>query len=186
MKRFTAFVLACMLSLSAQAKEVEGVPLQDSLTIHGSKLQLNGAGVRSKFFIDLYVGSLYTVAAETDGENILSGKQPAAVRLNIISGLITSDKMVSTVQEGFETVTGGNVGPLQDRINDFLNVFNSEEIKKGDQFTLVSKPGVGVTAFKNDKEVALVNGDDFRKALFGIWLGNKPADKGLKKAMLGN
>ena len=186
MKRFTAFILACMLSLTTQAKVIEGVPLQNSLTVNGSSLQLNGAGVRSKFFIDLYVGSLYTQAKEKNGEAVLTGNEPAAVRLNIISGLITSDKMVGTVQEGFEAATGGHVAPLQEQINQFLNVFKSEAIKKGDQFTLVSKPGTGVTAFKNNKEVAVVEGDNFRKALFGIWLGNKPADKKLKKAMLGD
>ncbi len=186
MKRIVLFAITCLLSLGLQAKEVAGVQLQESLTIEGSTLQLNGTGIRSKFFIDLYVGSLYTPTPEKSGALILSGKQSAAVRLNILSGMITSERMVDTVQEGFETATGGQVAPLQDRINKFLAVFTSEAIAKGDQFTLVSEPGAGVVAYKNGKKETTVSGEDFRSALFGIWLGDKPADKKLKKAMLGN
>ena len=38
--------------------------------------------------------------------------------------------------------------------------------------------------YKNGKEVGVVEGLDFKKALFAIWLGEDPADDDLKEAML--
>ena len=182
----TSTVLALFLSFTVQAKEVGGVQLQPSITENGTILNLNGAGIRSKFFIDVYVGSLYTPRPESDAKSILDGKETAAVQLNIISGLISSDKMVETVEEGFKEATDGDVAPLRKRIDEFLNVFTRTEIKKGEVFTLVGEPGTGVITYRNGEKVAEVKGDDFRKALFAIWLGDKPADKKLKSKMLGS
>jgi len=43
-----------------------------------------------------------------------------------------------------------------------------------------------VKAFKNGKLLSTTEGEDFKKALFGIWLGASPVDSGLKTAILGN
>jgi hypothetical protein len=43
----------------------------------------------------------------------------------------------------------------------------------------------GVVVYKNKKELGTIQGLNFKKALFGIWLGKDPADSKLKKAMLG-
>ncbi|MTI15505.1 chalcone isomerase family protein [Sansalvadorimonas verongulae] len=185
MKRLAVLLCSLFFTFSVQAKELAGVTLAPSIKDADHSLQLNGAGVRSKFFMNLYVGSLYTSAPAKTSEVILDGKVLAAVRLDIISGMITSDRMVSTVEEGFMASTANNVAPLQERIDEFLAVFTQSEIKKGEVFTLVGKPGVGVIAYRNGKKAAEVKGDDFRKALFGIWLGDKPADRKLKAAMLG-
>ena len=46
-------------------------------------------------------------------------------------------------------------------------------------------PGKGVEAYKNGALASVTKGVEFKKALFGIWLGDKPAQKSLKKEMLG-
>jgi len=48
-----------IMSPVSNAKEIEGINMPESLEVAKSKLILNGAGVRSKFFMDLYVGGLY-------------------------------------------------------------------------------------------------------------------------------
>jgi hypothetical protein len=58
MRKVIVFVLV-MLSLSLEALELEGVKLPDTMQLGESELELTGAGTRSKFFMDLYVGSLY-------------------------------------------------------------------------------------------------------------------------------
>ena len=60
-----------------------------------------------------------------------------------------------------------------------------ENLKKGDSFTIANVPGMGVVVYKNGAKKGAVDGQDFKKALFGIWLSNNPADADLKKAMLG-
>ncbi|SHH28351.1 chalcone isomerase family protein [Ferrimonas marina] len=180
------FALVALLATTAPAKAetLSGVTLQPSIEVQDTNLNYYGAGVRSKFFMKLYVGSLYAEQSGLDANAILDTDGISAVRLNIISGMITSDRMIDTIEEGFDTASGGNVAPLRDRLDRFLAVFD-EAVEIDDQFTMVSIPGVGLEAYKNGQLLTLIEGDDFRRTLFAIWLGDKPADKKLKSQMLG-
>lgn len=185
MKKVTsALLLSLALVGSASAVTVEGVDVPEQLAANDSKLVLNGAGVRSKWFLDLYVGSLYVPQNQSDAKAIINADEPQAIRLNIISGMITSDKMTSATLEGFESSTNGNTAPVQAEIDKFMNVFK-EEIKEGDVFELVYVPGEGTQVYKNGEKKDTIAGMPFKKALFGIWLSDEPAQDDLKAAMLG-
>lgn len=177
-----AFIFLCGAVYAAPA--VSGVSIADSVLFDGTSYRLSGAGVRKKLVLKLYVGSLYSDREFRNEAEILEGPVSAVIRLDIISGLITSKLMAETVQEGFEKAMGGDTSALQPQIDSFIAVFN-EEIVKGDSFTFVSVPGKGVSAYKGERELKVINDDYFRKILFAIWLGKDPADKGLKKDMLG-
>ncbi|KEK27638.1 chalcone isomerase family protein [Shewanella xiamenensis] len=174
---------ALLFPLFTQAKEVSGVQVADSITLDAQALQLNGAGVRSKFFMDLYVGSLYVPTPSNTTAEVINAPV-AAIRLNITSGMITSEKMRDAIIEGFEYATADNTTDIQPQIDAFMALFK-DEIKQGDQFTLVANKSRGVTAYKNGQEQATIEGEMFRQALLKIWLGEKPAQASLKEAMLG-
>ncbi|MBW2637849.1 MAG: chalcone isomerase family protein [Deltaproteobacteria bacterium] len=176
-------VFFMMVSLCGAA-EVAGVSVSDSIKAGQDSLLLNGAGVRTKFFMDLYVGCLYVKEKGMDAGQIVAADAPMAIKMQIISGLITSDKMEKTTREGFVNATGGNTAPIQNEIDTFIAVFN-EKIEKGDVYDLIYVPGKGVETYKNGTYASITKGLDFKKALFGIWLGDKPAQKSLKKEMLG-
>tara|TARA_R110000824_G_scaffold33420_23_gene107088 strand:- start:1103 stop:1699 length:597 start_codon:yes stop_codon:yes gene_type:complete len=177
-------MLAATLSAPALALTVGGVDVPDTYTANSTELQLNGAGTRSKFFIDLYVGSLYVPKAQHDGNAVVDADEPQAITLHITSDMITSDRMTEATMEGFEASTGGDMAPIQSEIDQFMSVFK-EEIKEGDVFDLVYVPGEGVKVFKNSEQKGTVGDLEFKKALFGIWLSDEPAQKSLKKKMLG-
>ena len=63
--------------------------------------------------------------------------------------------------------------------------FYADPFKKGDEILLVYKPGVGTVFYKYKEKRGVISGPKFKKALFGIWLGDKPADKKLKLKLLG-
>lgn len=182
----TGILLAGSLLLigSASAKEISGIDVAEHIAIESTQLQLNGAGVRSKFFIDLYVGSLY-LPSTTDNITTILDAPTSAVRLNITSGMITSDKMRDAINDGFEDATDGNTDEIQTEIDAFMALF-IDEIKEGDQFTLATDKALGVTAYKNGEAQATIEGEAFRLALLKIWLGDSPAQNSLKNAMLGN
>jgi len=170
----------------AWAVDVEGVQIPESLDVEGGKLQLNGTGVRSKFFFDLYVGALYLVSPSPDAEHIIAADKPMAIRLHILSKLITSEKMEEATREGFVQATDGNTVEIQGRIEEFISVFQEEEIAKGDVFDLMYVPEQGVLTHKNAELLISVPGLDFKRALFGIWLSDDPVQKSLKQGMLGD
>jgi len=179
-----ALVATWFLTFNLSAKTIANIDVANNIDLAGQTLQLNGAGVRSKFFMDLYVGSLYTPSVVSDTQAVLDAPV-AVIRLNITSGMITSDKMHNAIIEGFEDATDGRIEPIQSQIDAFMALF-SDEIIEGDQFTLEAQKMFGVTAYKNGKPQATIEGEPFRQALLMIWLGDEPAQKSLKKAMLDN
>ena len=181
---FASLLLTAALSAPATALTVEGVDLPDTYSAMDTELKLNGAGTRSKWFMDLYVGGLYVPETIDDGQAIINADEPQAITLHIISGMITSDKMKSATMEGFENSTDGDLSAIQDDVDTFLDVF-SEEIEDGDVFDLVYLPGEGVRVLKNGEERATIGDLEFKKALFGIWLSDEPAQEDLKEKMLG-
>ncbi|UNY97700.1 chalcone isomerase family protein [Zhouia spongiae] len=168
-----------VIGINAQTK-VGDATLPNNITIKGSELKLNGAGVREKLWIDLYAGGLYLTGKSDNASQIIASEAAMCIKLHIVSGLVTQEKMIDAVTEGFENTTTGFASKNQ--IDKFISFFN-EEIVKGNIFDIYARGGQ-VTAYKNGELLGTVEGQGFKEALFGIWLSEKPADKKLKKAML--
>ncbi|MBB1268355.1 chalcone isomerase family protein [Shewanella sp. SR44-3] len=177
-----ALALLCSSSAFADTK-VGDVTLPDTLTVQEQVLQLNGAGIRSKFFMDLYVGSLFTLTKTDNAQAVVDSETPVVIQLNITSDMITSEKMTTAMNDGFKLATNGDTAPIASSISAFIAAF-AEPIKTGDKFTLVSIPGQGIINYKNDKQLSVTEGEVFRKAVLSIWLGEDPTDEDLKEAML--
>lgn len=185
MKKIFTLILLCSISiLSFSQEKISGIVPDKNITIEDKTLLFNGAGLREKFFLDLYVGSLYLVSKTNDPVKIINSDQPMAVTLHIVSGLITSEKMLNSMDEGFENATNGNISPISSEISAFKNAF-SEQIKEGDKFIVGYIPNVGTIVYKNGKKIKSIPGLAFKKAVFGIWFCNKPASENLKEGMLG-
>ncbi|NIP28227.1 MAG: chalcone isomerase [Phycisphaerae bacterium] len=184
-KQFAAIVLAVLvITAQGNAKEIGGVSMPESLKAGQTTLLLNGAGVREKFFIDVYVGGLYLKKRSQDPKEIIEANEPMAIRLHIVSSMLTSKKMEKATREGFKKATGGNIEPIKVQIDEFCSVFK-KEIKEDDRYDLIYVPGKGVEVYINGEYTSVTEGLAFKQALFGIWLSDKPAQKSLKKAMLG-
>lgn len=181
------FICFCssLFSLTMAQTVIEGKTFPNTLSTEKGDLVLNGGGVREKMWIDLYVAGLYLTAKSNNGAEITNADKEMAVRLHIVSSMINSENMSEAINEGFVKSTGGNTAPVKDKIDAFIKVF-AEPIKVDDIFKLVYLPGEGVKIYKNEVYKSTVSGLDFKKALFGIWLGNSPVSGSLKKGMLGN
>ena len=179
------FLTALLLPVSfTHATEMAGITLPDVFETPQAKLILNGAGIRTKFFLDLYVGGLYLQEKENQPDKIISAEAPMAIKLHITSSMITSKKMENATREGFENATDGNIAPIKSQIEEFIAVFK-EEIKENDVYDLIYNPATGVEVSKNGQLNSTIKGLPFKQALFGIWLSDKPAQKSLKQKMLG-
>ena len=183
-KWLALFLSLILFSGLATAEKVGGVSLPQTLTAGDQTLTLNGAGIRSKFFIKLYVSALYLQSKNNNATTVVENDAPMAIRLSIISSLINSKKMEKATREGFENSTHGNTQPLKAEIEQFIEVFR-KPISEGDVYDLIYTPEGGTEVIKNKQSITTVEGLDFKKALFGIWLSNSPAQENLKNAMLG-
>ena len=180
------YIVLLFACFTAQAQvKIGGISMPSTFKAGESNLVLNGAGVREKYWIDLYVGGLFLKAKDNDATKIINADENMAIRLHIISSLITSEKMTESVDEGFKNSLNGNTAPLANKILLFKTYFK-EKISDGDIFDLVYEANKGVTVYKNNKALGTITGLDFKKALFGIWLCEKAASSDLKKKLLGN
>lgn len=174
---------ALMISSFVYAKEIGGVNLPDTLKAGTDSLLLNGAGLRSKFFVKVYAAGLYLKQADQDEQKIINAQEPMAIKMHFIHDSVSGEKLVGAWNEGFENITGGNIAPVKAEIDKF-NSFFTADAKKGDVYDIIYTPDLGVRVYIKDKLMGTIKGLEFKKALFGIWLGKKPADSSLKKGML--
>jgi hypothetical protein len=170
----------------ASAAELSGVFIDDEITTSGGQtLVLNGMGLREKFWVDVYVGSLFLPGKSADVAEILSQPGPWRVQLDFVYKEVDRDKLIEAWREGFDNNQGAeNLQQLRSRIDQFYGYF-ATSVAAGEQYAFDYIPQQGVHITRNDKLLGTIPGEDFKNALLEIWLGNHPADKKLKKGMLG-
>lgn len=179
MKLIAAAVLSvALVAAPAFAKELKGVKLADTTTVEGQELKLTGAGVRNKWFFDVYVIGLYVADPAKD---VLSD-QAKQVNLTLLRDL-DKGKLSDAIREGFERNSSAQMPKLKDRLDKLVGVL--ADGKKNDSLVLSYVPGKGTIVAAKGKQLTTIEGDDFGKALFSVWLGKVPADADLKKEMLG-
>lgn len=172
------------VSLSAQTSNIEGVEFPNELSINKETLLLNGVGLREKLgFLDLYVGGLYLSANSSDANQIIMSGNHMAIRIVISSRLVSRDRFIEALEEGFKNTTVGKYTLMQ--IESFKEYLN-DSFEPGDEIILVySSEEEETHLYKNSETRGKFSGLPFKQALFGIWLGDKPAQESLKKQMLG-
>lgn len=186
MKNLLVLVISMVtINMAVAQTEVGSVTLPNTVNFGNTDLQLNGAGIRKKAMVlKLYSGGLYLTEKSKDAKTIVNADKTMAIKLVITSGFVSSEAMSEAVLEGFDASTGGNTTAIASEIKKFIGFF-SDEIVENDIFDITYESGKGSVVYKNGKEKGSISGMAFKKALFGIWLGNDPADSKLKKGMLG-
>lgn len=183
MRIFVLFTLLLM-SMPAYAKEIAGVMVNDTMqTEDGTTLQLNGAGVRSKFFVDVYIAELYLEKPSAVAAEVIAAKAKKRIVMHFLHSEVSKDKLVSAWNDGFkENNSADELARLQERINQFNALF--VDAKKGDIITLDYAPATGTVVALNGQKKGTIPGNDFNEALLKIWLGDKPVNSGLKDNLL--
>ena len=73
---------------------VEGVTMPATINVKSQKLVLNGAGLREKLFLDLYVGALYLTEKNKDANTIIANDKAMAIKMeiNLIPNTLTFNR----------------------------------------------------------------------------------------------
>jgi long-chain acyl-CoA synthetase len=185
---FSKFVLAALfsaLTFSAQALELKGVKLDETAQVGGNALVLNGAGVRTKAIFKVYVAALYLAQKHTNADAVIGDIGNKRVSMHFLREL-SAEKLLSAMDEGF---TANNSAAEMTAIEPQMKAFrammtSAKAVKEGDVI-LLDYTDAGTAINLNGKTLGTVEGAAFNQALLRVWLGNKPVDASLKKAMLG-
>lgn len=157
--------------------------LGPQIKIGDQVLLLNGAGTRTKSFVQIYESGLYLLNPTKDARTILEADELMAIRIRITSGFVSRTSLLASLQEGLAKSSGAKAEEFA-KETEQLQKFLNEEIKKNDVYDFVYLPAKGLHVLKNGKVQGVMPGLEFKKALFGIWLSDAPVDKELRQAML--
>ena len=182
-----AAALALPLAGLAQTHDVAGVKFELSPQVAGSKLLLNGAGVRYKAVFKVYAAALYLSTKAATPEAVLAAPGPKRmqiVMLRDIDGselgkLFTRGMQDNAPREEFSKSIAG--------IMKMSDIFSArKKLLSGESFSIDWLPGTGTVIMVNGKPAAEpIKEPEFYSAMMKIWLGKSPADMQLKDALLG-
>lgn len=186
MNKLVSILLLCV-SMQAGALELKGVQVPDSARVGDATLQLNGAGIRTKFFFKVYVGGLYLDKKTHDAATVLANTGARRVAMYWLLG-VGSKRIRDGFREGFDANnTPAEITALAPQLRQFLAIFDKfREVNEGDVFDLDYIPGEGLRASMNGKEMGRVAGADFYRALLRVWFGRHAVDSDLEQGMLGS
>jgi hypothetical protein len=183
MRKLAAVALALCVATPALAKKVGGLDFADTVDVAGQKLFLNGGGVRKRFVVKVYAAALYLPTPLRDPAAIVAADVPKRVRMVFLRDVKRSQVM-DAYREGFEKNSAGPGLPAL--------VANLEtiapaipDLRDGSEMSVTYVPGEGTTVEAAGGGKVTVPGKEFADAMFRNWLGDEPADGGLKAAMLG-
>jgi hypothetical protein len=180
--------LAFAVSLPAAASvDINGYKFEDTAQVAGKELKLNGAGMRTKFIIKVYAAGLYLPEKKKTVADILKEEGPRRMTLQMARD-ISSEDFGKAFMDGLnENVDKAEKQRIVSQIGKMGELFASVDgLKKGDVLHLDWIPGTGTQCELNGKKLGGPIPDvAFYNALLRIWLGDKPVDRSLKPALLG-
>lgn len=169
----------------AASVTVEGKTFPDTVTVEGKTLKLVGAGLREKWFVDVYAMGAYSESGGCDSSAIVNADEPKHLRLEMLRN-VSAEKMGDTIGGSFrDHMPAGASDKLKQQSDTFQGYFK-EECSKGSVLEFTYIPGTGTHLKQNGKSLGpVLDGPDFMKVLWDIYFGGKTCCKDLKKQILG-
>jgi hypothetical protein len=155
--------------------------------VQGTNLVLNGWGTRTKFFMKVYDLGLYITTKAKTADEVIAQAGPK--KLSFIARREVSG---SELGLGFVKGVTSNATPEQVRKysavnNRLVEIFSGKhKMFPGESFAMEFVPGKGTTFYiKGEAQGTPVGDDEYFGMVLRVWLGQSPADKNLKEALLG-
>ena len=188
-KQYLTALAAMAISFSAAAATIDvgGAKIEDAIELQGSKLQLNGAGVRYRAVFKVYAAGLYLSKKAGTPEEVFA--TPGLKRMSItLLREIDSNELGKAFTKGFEENSPKNeMSKLIPGLIKVGQIFSDQKkMVAGENFTIDWIPGTGtIITVKGKQQGEPFKEPEFYAALMRIWLGPNPADFKLKDALLG-
>ena len=187
--RWAVMAGACLLAASAVAQPmtVADVKYEETASVSGSTLQLNGAGVRYKAVFKVYTAGLYLEKKAGTPADVMAQKGPKRMSITMLREIDSSElgKLFSRgMEDNMDKAAFSKLIPGVMRMSQIFT--DHKKLNPGEVFTIDWIPGTGtVITVKGVAQGEPFKEPEFFNALLRIWLGPNPADYKLKEALLG-
>jgi hypothetical protein len=165
-------ILAAMLAAGlAEAREVGGVRMEDTLEFHGRRLALAHMALKEKLFFNIYVWGLYMEQ--------IPRKEAEAIATNSVKRLhfrflrkIRRDQLVGAFRHGLSSNDTLRSESMQQGLELLLQ--SLKDVSKGDNLILTYEPNAGLQVTGEASGGVVIPGKCFADALFAAWLQKHP------------
>jgi hypothetical protein len=175
------------LAAGAEPVVVSGVKYDDTYDIRGTRLQLNGAGVRYKAVFKVYTAGLYLPKKAGTPDEVLAMPGPRRISITMLRDIDSAElgKLFTRgMEDNMDKAAFMKLIPGVMRMSQIFS--DNKRLNAGDSFAIDWVPGVGaVLTLRGVQQGEPFKEPEFFTALMRIWLGPVPADWKLKEALLG-
>ena len=182
------FVAAAVLtaSLALANIDVGGVDFKSQDSVENTRVELNGAGLRTRLTFKVYAMGLYLRQPTSSPAAVLDDAGVKRIRIVMIrdlKGKQFADALLAGLERNHDSVTLAALKPATDAL--LTAIMGSGEAKAGTELILDQLASGATRLLINGQ----VQGSDiadpaFYPALLRIWLGEGPADSALKADLL--
>jgi hypothetical protein len=166
---------------------LSGVKFEEQIDLRGTRVQLNGAGIRYKGPFKVYAAGLYTARKAGTPEELLALPGPKRMSITMLREIDSGElgKLFSRgMEDNMDKASFSKLIPGVMRMSQLFT--DCKKLNAGDTFTVDWVPGTGtVISVKCAGNTEPFKEPEFYNALLRIWLGPNPADWKLKDALLG-
>ena len=163
-------------------REIAGVHFDENIIAAGQPFKLENIGLlRYKIIFKVYAAALY-LGGEGTVKDVLKDV-PKRLELVYFSSIAAEDLALSSDKVLQRNVSEQQFEEMRSQVKKLYQSY--QDVKPKDRYVLTYIPGKGTEMTLNAKSLITIQGADFAKAYFSIWLGNQPLDKDLRDTLLG-
>ncbi len=162
---------AMLIASGAEARQVAGVQMPDSLTLEGRRISLAHMALKEKLFFKVYVWSLYLEQVPR--------KESEAIDTNCVKRLhfrflrtVRKDQLVEAFRDGLSSNAAMRSPPMQKNLELLLS--SLRDVGEGQDLVLTYVPGGGLQVAGDASGGLSIPGKPFADALFASWLEMHP------------
>ncbi|HEY0886347.1 MAG TPA: chalcone isomerase family protein [Ramlibacter sp.] len=186
-KRWLAVAVVAAAPAAWADFTVAGVKYEDAAELAGSKLALNGAGIRTKVIFKVYTAGLYLPKKAATADEVLAQAGAKRISLTMLREVDADEfgaAFAKGIEENNDAVTLARLAASIQRMNRIFA--EHKKLATGDTIAIDWVPGAGTQIrVKGAAQGDPIREPEFYTALLRIWLGPAPADRSLKEALLG-
>jgi hypothetical protein len=171
--------LFCSIGLAAN---IAGQSFPDQISLGGQDLQVNGVGLRERYWIDIYAAGLYLPEKMNDPKKIITLNAPKKIHSKFIYSNVPKDKMIVALEENISNNPNFSAQTIKDirQASKWMEDFTS-----GDEMIFEYIPEKGTTVIIKGTRKGTILGTDFMEAIFSMYVGPHPASEQLREGLLG-
>lgn len=165
--------------------KLAGIELPQKINLNKVDLFLNGAAIRSKFFMQTYIISFYTATSIKDDRIAIESNIERSLRMQIITPLATSKAVSENIQSGMKDSLGSLYYQQKDLIEDLRKVIENSGVQYKDTIDIYYTSDSELKLYKNYQEIySNKSGKLFAETILSMYFGKKPKDNKIKEALL--